>query len=165
MRATLTVSAPEGPSKPCKVTLKLWDVPRPLLRKLMATCDDHSDGLHRRELLDGAVDVVCKPEDRSVTLVKPSSEIHGLQARFEDLVGKSLAYRIRPLQDAARRCATEGHPTTQEGNLEGCSPSAIFDTIYQAATAAARPTQSVAGKQRKSKPKKRRRPDLVEVAA
>lgn len=165
MRATLTVSAPEGPNKPCKVTLKLWNVPRPLLRKLAAACDGHSQGRHRRELLDGAVDVVCKPKDRSVTLVKPSSEVHGLQARFEDLVGKSLAYRIRPLQDAARRCATEGHPTTQEGNLEGCSPSAIFDTIYEAVVAAAHSTQPVTGKQRKTKPKKRRRPDLVEVAA
>lgn len=164
MRATLTVSAPEGPNKPCKVTLKLWDVPRPLLRKLAVTCDDHQGGLHRRELLDGAADIVCRFEDRSVTMVKPSREVHGLQARFEALVGKSLAYRIAPLQEASRKCATEGSSTTQEGNLEGCSPEAIFDTIHRASIAAAT-AQSAERKQRRPKNKKKRRGLQVATAA
>jgi hypothetical protein len=151
MRATLTVSAPEGPSKPCKVTLKLWDVPRPLFRKLTAMCNERDGDLRWRRMLDDAVDIVCKSGERSVTLVKSPSDIHGLQARFENLLGKSLAYRIGPLQEAARKCAVEGQPTTQEGNLEGCSPDDIFGIIHRAAVAAANPTTSATKKQRKSK--------------
>lgn len=162
MRATLTVSAPEGPSKPCKVTLKLWDVPRPLFRKLTATCNERDGELRWRRLLDDAVDIVCKSGERSVTLVKSPSEIHGLQARFEKLLGKSLAYRIAPLQDAARRNAAEGQPTTQEGNLEGCSPDDIFGIIYQTAVDAAKSTESVAKKQRK--PKKQRSRSRAQAA-
>jgi len=151
MRATLTVSAPEGPTKPCKVTLKLWNVPRPLFRKLTAVCNERDGDLRWRRLLDDAVDVVCKSGERSVTLVKSPSEIHGLQARFEKLLGKSLAYRIAPLQEDARRCAAEGLPTTNEGNLEGCDPHDILDVIYEAAVAAANPTEPARKKQRKSK--------------
>lgn len=163
MRATLTVSAPEGPTKPCKVTLRLWDVPRPLFRKLTATCNERDGDLRWRRLLDGAVDIVCKSGERSVTLVKSPSELHGLQARFEKLLGKPLAYRIAPLQEDARRCAVEGLPTTQEGNLEGCDPSDIFDVIYEAAVVAANPAEAVAKKQRK--PKKKRRGVQVTTAA
>jgi len=163
MRATLTVSAPEGPSRPCKVTVKLWDVPRPLLRRLARVCDNQEGAIYRRGLLDEAVDVVCNSSDKSVTLVRPAADIHGLQARFEELVGKSLAYRMRPLQDAARQCAADGRPTTQEGNLSGCSVEDLFNAIYQAAANAAAPAQPVTKKQRK--PKKKRRGVQVATAA
>jgi hypothetical protein len=163
MRATLTVAAPEGPNKPCKVTVKLWDVPRALLRKLADVCDNREGSTYRRELLDGGVDIVCNFLEKSVTLVKPSSDIHGLQARFGALVGKSLVHRMAPLQEAARKCAADGKLTTQEGNLDGCSVDDLFNSIHLAAAAAAKPVLAPDKKQRR--PKKKRRTDNPVVAA
>lgn len=156
MRATLTVVASEGPNKPCKVTVKLWGIARKQLRQVAAECDNHNGSVHRRAILDDAVDVVCNFDERSLTLVKPASDIHGLQARFEALVGKSLAYRITSTQDRARKLAAADDLTPQEGNLEGCSVDQIFAAILGATRAAAQPATRSTAKQRK--PKRRGRP-------
>ncbi|HJP96116.1 MAG TPA: hypothetical protein VJ843_01960 [Candidatus Saccharimonadales bacterium] len=118
-------------------------------------CASHEGDVYRRGLLGDAVDVVCDFSDRSLTLVKPSSDIHGLQARFEELVGKPLAYRIATTQDQARKRAAADDLTPQEGNMEGYSAPELFATILHAVRAAAQPAPQ-ADVKRPRKPRHRR---------
>jgi hypothetical protein len=132
MRATLTVTASEGHNGSCKVVLKVWDVPRAELRKIAAACDQSKGPLRSLSILDDAAGIVCNFKDCSVTLVKPANNLHGLQSRFETLLGKSLTYRLRNLQAAARRLAGGGDHTPQEDRLEGYPVADLVEQLHQA---------------------------------
>jgi len=118
-------------------------------------CDVKDGSVYRRGLLGGAVDVICDLSARSLTLVKPSSDVHGLQARFEALVGKPLAYRIASTQERVRQLVAADNLTPQEGNLEGCSIEELFVTILRATREAAQPEPQPTAKR---KPKRRGQP-------
>lgn len=143
MRATLTVTASDDLSGFCKVVLKVWDVPVPEMSLLLRECNQTDGPLRSRTLLDDAVDMVCHPQERSITLVKPAVDIHGLHSRFEGVLGKSLSYRLTALQTSARRLANDGDWTPQREELHGHLVSEFLANLnYAAITANQPPTPS-----------------------